>query len=181
MLDTNTLFTALLTDPPGQYALTPFGSTHTVVLTGSHLFHTKGYNLFTSMGGEATREPREDDDDESIRGVTPLPPIHHSTLANTIFFCMPLERVKLALALYLHGQLYKTQGARRSVIDDEGDFVEMACDNEAALWEAAQQGACDFIVNHMPSNYRALPAYEEKRIVEEYSQGNLRGSDGDWD
>ncbi len=89
----------------------------------------------------------------------------------------------MALARYLYTQLYQTKAARRDVVDAEGDFVEVVCDNEPALWDEAEQLACDFIVTHMRPNWRALPTYEEDtRPVIEHDLGVLgAGESHEWD
>ncbi len=152
-------FDSLLTDPPGQYALTPFGNTHAVVLTGCPTFQRRAYNLFVSRGCD---------------GIPP-PPVHDSLRLNTVWFCLPEERVRLALALYLYGQLVRAN--TRDVIDEEGDFVEVICDNEPALWDQAEQLACDFMVNHMPRDWRALPSYESDDRIVEHGVGTISGGE----
>ena len=169
MSNPHDLFTPLLEN--GYYGLSRFGQTHAVILTGDRAFRTKGYNLFASFGGESAREGEVE---------TPVPPIHYSDRPNTIWFCLPDTRVRSALTLYFFGQLYQTQGVRTSVIDDQGDFVEMKCENEEALYEQAGQLACDFIVNHMRPDWRALPSYDaDYGAVVEYSIGELNNDGGE--
>ncbi len=134
-----------LFDPPGTYALATFGRTHAVILTGSERFRELGYNLFTSGGGKRS---------------TPLPPIHSAEdRLDGIWFCMPEERVTLALTLYFYSRLWRAN--KRVVLDAEGEHVETVCDNEEALWAEAQQLACDFVVNHMRPDHGALPDYDD--------------------
>ncbi len=158
----NDLFHQLLSNPPGSYGLSTYGQTHAVILTGSRDFIERAYNLFVSMGGEAPREHEEE---------TPLPPLHRSDRPETMWFCLPEERIRLALALYFHGQLYRHH--TRDVLDEEGDFIEVVCDREEALWAEAQQLACDFVVNHMRPNSGALPSYDDDPYApEEHGQGH---------
>lgn len=143
------LFDTLLNQPPGRYGLSSYGQTTAVVLTGGEEFRRKGYNLFVSMGGEAARE---------VESSTPLPPIHRADdRPDGIFFCLPVVRIRLALALYFNAHLIRAN--TRDLLDEEGDFIEVVCDNESALWEEAQQLACDFVVNHMRPDSSALPTY----------------------
>lgn len=156
-------FSSLLQDPPGTYALTPFGSTHAIVLTGCPTFRERGYNLFTSMGGKAHQ---------------PLPPLHSTDRVDTVWFCTTADAARMALALYLYGRLWRTN--MRAVVDDEGDFVECVCDNEAELWTQAEQLACDFIVSHMRPDHRALPTYEGDTRTVEHGLGTIGvGHDSD--
>ncbi len=160
--DNHDLFDALLTNPPGRYGLMPYGNTYAVILTGCPLFWEKGYALFISFGGEQA---------QYIHVESPLPPLHRTDRAHTAWFCLPAERVRLALALYLYGQLVRRN--TRDIIDEEGDFVEVVCDNEVALWEEAQQLAADFIVNHLRPDHSAIPDNESTTTVVEHGWGNL--------
>lgn len=161
MLDTDP-FHALLFDPPGTYALTPFGSTHAVVLTGSPLFHTRAHNLFASFGSETGQA---------------VPPLHTTDRADTVWFCQSAPRVRAALRLYLFARLFKAHA--RDVIDAEGDFVEVVCDDEVALWEQAEQLACDFIVSHMHADHRALPVYSGDERSVEHGMGTIATGEAD--
>ncbi len=164
-------FHTLLNDPPGTYGLTPNGNTSAVTLRGDARFRELGYNLFTSYGGETL---------SGARCERPLPPIHLTEDKDVVWFCLPASRVRVALTLYLYGQLYQTQGVRRSVIDDEGDLVEVVCDNEDALYEQAGQLACDFVVNHMHPDYATVdPEDQRSKVVVEHGMGT-HGHDGDW-
>lgn len=162
MLTQHDLFNTLLNDPPGTYALVTYGNTHAVILKGCSDFRRKGYNLFVSYGGEQQK---------LIYAESPLPPLHLTDQANTVWFCQPKERSQLALALYFNAQLVRAN--LRDVIDDEGDFVEVVCDKEAELWEEAQQLACTFMVSHMLPDHRVIHDNESTPATQEHGIGNL--------
>lgn len=153
----------LLNNPVGRYNIVPYGNTHAVILTGDSVFREKGYNLFVSFGGQSNRNSRTD---------TPLPPIHTTERANTVWFCMPFGRIQMALRLYLYAQLVRDN--TREVYDNEGDFVEVVCDNEAQLWEEAEQLAIEFMVKHMPVDYSVIPTHNTSSLVTEYAMGHGR-------
>ncbi len=138
------LFSSLLLDPPGSY------------------FRQRGYNLFTSFGGESKRNERYE---------TPLPVLHYTDEVDMVYFGMPAERVRVALSLYLYAQLWRAN--TRDLVDSEGDYLDTVCDCEAALWDQAEQAACDFIVMHMPPNWSVLPEYGVKAAVIEHGFGSL--------
>ncbi len=156
------LFSSLLLDPPGSYSLTPYGASSLVVLKGSPLFIQRGYDLFISMGGESKRNERYE---------TPLPGLHYTDEVDTVYFGLPAPRIRIALALYFYAQLWRAN--TRDLVDDEGDYLDTVCDCEAALWDQAEQAACDFIVCHMPPNWRVLPEYGVKAAVVEHGFGSL--------
>ncbi len=154
------LFSILLTQPPGTYALSRYGQTHAVVLTGCPTFHSRGYNLFLNGGGESKRDARAE---------TPLPPLRLTDDPRVVWFCLPEARVQLALRLWCYGQLYRLNA--RDVIDAEGDFVETVVDDETALMAEAEQLALDFVAWHMRPDYSALPSYEFDPIWVEHRLG----------
>ena len=160
-------FHELLCNPPGEYRLTPYGRTHAVILRGDAPFRERGYNLFASMGGEARHE---------VRFETPLPPLHTTDRADTVWFCLPADRVKLALRLWLYAQLWKA-GAR-DVFDAEGDYLDTVCPDEAALWDQTEQPAMDFIVTHMPPDWRVVSTDEwaTERLIE-YALGVIEADE----
>ncbi len=161
-------FATLLLDPPGTYALSSFGGTKAIVLRGDATFRHRGYNLFVSLGGQSNH---------NARAETPLPQLHLTDDPDVVWFCMPEERVTLALALYLNAQLVRAN--TREVRDADGDFVEVVCDNEAALWEQAQQQAVDFVAWHMQPDYRALPSYEFDPLAVEHRLGAIDAGGSD--
>ncbi len=158
----STLFHSLLNDPPGLYFLTPGEGSSIIVLRGSPLFRQRGYDLFISFGGESKRNERYE---------TPLPRLHYTDEADTVYFRLPAPRVRVALALYFYAQLWRAN--TRDLVDSEGDYLDTVCDCEAALWDQAEQAACDFIVMHMPPNWRVLPEYGVKATLVEHGFGSL--------
>ena len=87
----------LLTNPPGFYGLTSYGSTHAITLTGCPEFRRRAYNLFTSFDGGAIR---------SDMAESRLPELHASERPDTVWFCLPKHRVRAALALFFYCQLW---------------------------------------------------------------------------
>lgn len=154
----------LLSNPPGRYGKVNCGQTWAVTLTGSDEFRARGYNLFSSFGGDSQRGAWVENRPPTIR-VADRP--------DTIWFCLPLARIEAAVRLYLYPQLYRVKGVKRAIVDDEGDLIETVCDNEAELWAEAQALAARFVANEMPSDWDAVPSNDwEPRTVVEHSVGS---------
>lgn len=138
----------LLIDPKGYYGLTSYGNTHAVTLTGSPLFQERGYNLFTSFGGETAGENELE---------SRVPPLHNSIRPDTVWFCMPKARVLMAIQLYFYTKLWTAKGECQDVRDEEGDFIETVCSNEDALMAEASELAAQFVALEMTPDSAALP------------------------
>jgi hypothetical protein len=138
----------LLSNPPGQYGRVKSGHTAAVTLTGSPEFRTRAYNLFASFGGETRRV-------EWVESRLPI--VRKADRPDTDWFYLPLPRIEGALRLYFYGQLWQAKGVKRVVVDEDGDYVETICDNEAELWDEAGTMAARFVTEEMRSDWDAIP------------------------
>ena len=78
---------------------------------------------------------------------------------NCLFFCMPPERYRKAVGLYLYGQLVKAKGEWREHRDAEGNFLGQDCLNEDTLDVESKALAQSFYTNELNLDYRAIPEY----------------------
>lgn len=145
-------YLGLLTDPPGRYGRVPYGACIAVTLRGSPAFLRRAENLFSSFGAESFHPTKRG----GLRREVREPVFRVGDDPDTEFFCMPEGRIKVALRLYLYGQLYRRKGQIHVVLDADGDYVDLVCANDADLMEEAARLAESFWVYEMTPDYAVM-------------------------
>jgi len=145
----------LLTDPPGEYGRCIHGSCKAITLRGSPEFIERASNLFSSFGGESQYPTLQGEWRRQARE----PLFHAGRHLNTAYFCMPVERAKTAVRLYLFAQLYKAKAVRQSILDEEGDSVGHICLNETDLEVEAAVLTETFWHHEVGPDYGVIPDY----------------------
>lgn len=164
----------LLTNPPGRYGLVPFGKTMAVTLRGEPLFIRRASNLFCSFGGESWHSNGRG----GVRRESREPAIYPGEIPDSAFFCMPENRIKTALRLYLYTQMYAA-APKRIIRDADGDIVDIECaETTENLDHRAEQLAAAFIAYEMEADYAVIECYHqssaivaEHRILEQANAG----------
>lgn len=142
----------LLTNPPGVYGKTAYGSSTAITLRGSQLFRDKAYNLFASFGSECLRYNQRKD---TFRSETREPSRRQGDEPNSEFFCMPPYRVKNALRLYFYGQICAARALVQVILDKrDREVLDTMYINEAEMMEEATRLAESFYW------YEILPDYK---------------------
>lgn len=150
-------FYGLLTDPPGSYGKATYGASTAFTLRGGERFLRLASNLFDSFGGETENGPLDGSAPrwQERREVS----FRQGNDKECLFFCMPPERFKKAVYLYLRGKVMEDKGQWRILRDAEGNYLGQDLLNEGDVDREAHDLAQSFCEHEIGLDYRAIPEY----------------------